>query len=160
MKIHILEKFKKFVPSKFEENPLKYYQEHGKPFRSGEILVDEAGVVRDDPTAVRFFQAWKSDSGDSIKVVAKKINLHKAKQAENDEPLWEWKILENVHQLGLPSAEPIGWVEQEGEYLILTEKIEGDHFEKFKDLKEGKNADYMTTVPVILSDVTQGFLIS
>ena len=135
MKFQINDKFEKFIPDSFKTDPFTYFESHGKAFRSGEKLIDETGVVQDDPGAVRAFPVWK-DGDKSLHVVAKMVNKKKAKLLGYEDDLHEWKVLEKICEMGLPCAEPIGWVEQNEEYLILTEKIEGLHFERFKDLDQ------------------------
>lgn len=133
MKFQIIDKFEKFIPDNFKTDPFAYFESHGKAFRTGDKLVDETGVVQDDPGAVRAFPAWRHGN-ESLHVVAKIVNRKKAKQLGYDDDLHEWKVLVKICEMGLPCAQPVGWVEQNGEYLILTEKIEGLHFERFKDL--------------------------
>ena len=118
-------RFVDFIPEEFKKDPLQYFETQGVNIKTGEIVVDENGRVREDLTAVKEFPTWVDSKGNELKVVGKRVNIEKGKIAQSGNPFYEYDIIQAVHSIGLPGANPIAKIEQNNSYLILTEKIKG-----------------------------------
>ena len=114
-----------FIPNEFRKNPFGYFESEGKNIKSGEIKIDEQGRVREDPTAVKEFPVWQNKEGKEIRVIGKRVNAEKGEVAKSKNPLHEYEIMKKVKKLGLPVANPIGYVKEKDKCLILTERIPG-----------------------------------
>lgn len=123
--IEISPEYEGYIPKEFLENPLKYFEEHGENIKSGEVKIDEGGIIRDDPTATRFLPRWENDDGETLEVVAKRVNPIKGVVGEIGDSLHEYKVMQMIAELGLPTAKPVGYVEHGKDTLILTERING-----------------------------------
>ncbi len=117
--------FSDFVPQEFKDDPVEYFEREGKNIKTGEIKYDDAGVVREDPTAVKDLPAWKNDDGKEVQTVGKRININKGEVGESGDPFHEYKILDRLNQMGLPSARPIAKAEKSGVHIIVMERIPG-----------------------------------
>lgn len=124
-KLEIKPQFEGFVPEEFKSGPIKYFEEKGTNIKSGEIKRDDTGRVREDPTAVKDLPVWADERGAELHAVGKRVNAGKAKVVESGDPFYEYKIMETVQELGLPSARPIVKAEQMGSHLIVVERING-----------------------------------
>lgn len=125
IKVEIEPDFRCFVPDEFIQNPIEYFEKMGQNIKSGEIKRDEFGRVREDPTAVKEFPAWQDAGGNELQTIGKRINTKKGKIGESGDPFYEYTIMKIVRSIGLPAPRPIAKVEQQGVYLIVTEKVPG-----------------------------------
>lgn len=131
VEIQIESEFADFVPTEFLADPLKYFEEKGINIKSGETQYDENGAVREDPDAVKRFPLWENGAGESIEVVAKKINVTKAEIGKSENPFYEYEIIEKVRGRGLPAPEPILKARTGNENLFVVKKAGGiNWFEK------------------------------
>ncbi len=124
-KVEVEPEFVEFAPQEFIDNPLEYFEREGKNVKSGEIKYDEAGIVREDPTAVKDLPTWRNAVGAEIKTVGRRVNTAKGAVGESGDPFHEYKILERLARLGLPAAKPIAKAEQAGMHVIVMERIPG-----------------------------------
>ncbi|MFA6322868.1 MAG: hypothetical protein WCX71_05375 [Candidatus Buchananbacteria bacterium] len=130
-KLRIESQYDDFLPENFRNNPQKYIEEHGENIKSGEIKYHEDGSVREDPTASKFLPKWQNAQGKIIQSISKKVNLEKVKTKieamgeKFEDPLLEFKMMSLCQILGLPSAEPIGFVEQNNDLYTLMERVKG-----------------------------------
>lgn len=122
------------APAGFMEDPFGYFESEGKNIKPGEKQTDKKGKIKDDPTAVKIIP-WN----DGVKVVAKRINPAKGKVGESGDPFYEARIMEAVTAAGLPAAKVIARVEQDGQYLLVMEKI---GFMSYWDLKHPESLGY------------------
>ena len=134
-KVEIKPKFANFVPEEFLNNPVGYFEREGKNIKTGEKKIDEEGMVREDPTAVKDLPVWKNKDGREILTVGKKVNIDKGAVAESNDPFYEYKILERLAKIGLPAAKPIAKVEQDGVHIIVMERIPGIRWPEKENLK-------------------------
>jgi hypothetical protein len=125
VRIEIEHGFEDFVPEVFKQDPIKYFENEGVNIKSGEVKIDDAGVVREDPTTVKVLPAWTSISGEVMEVVGKRVNVAKSKVGESGDPFYEYKIMEMVREVGLPTSKPVVKVECGGVHLIVMEKLKG-----------------------------------
>lgn len=125
VKIETKSDFESFIPEEFKQDPIKYFEEQGHNIKSGEIKRDETGRIREDPAAVKELPTWTNENQQELKVVGKKVNVEKGKVGESGDPFYEYRIIETVQSLGLPTIKPIAKTEQGDNYLILTEKATG-----------------------------------
>jgi len=114
-----------FIPAEFVNNPIQYFETYGTNMKEGEVLKDENGTVREDPTAVKELPEWLNGRGEKLAVVAKKVNNEKGKIRKFGDPLYEYRIMKIVLDAGLPAAEPIATVHSEAESLIVMKKLSG-----------------------------------
>jgi len=117
--------FSEFIPAEFISNPIEYFETYGTNMKDGEVLKDENGTVREDPTAVKELPEWFDGRGEKLAVVAKKVNNEKGKIRKFGDPLYEYKIMKIVLEAGLPAAEPIVAVNSEAGSLIVMKKLSG-----------------------------------
>ena len=93
IKLEIEGGFENFVPQKFKENPIGYFEEFGKNIKSGEIKYKESGEISEDPTAVKDLPVWENESGERIFSVGKKINTQKSQVAKTANPFHEYEVI-------------------------------------------------------------------
>lgn len=122
-----------FVPEEFRLNPLNYFETKGKNIKSGEVKYNLFGKIKEDPTAVKEFPVWSDKDGNELRTIGKKINIEKGKVGESGDPFYEYKIMEIVKGIGLPTPSPIAKVEHNGIHLIVMEKALGDNWYELKD---------------------------
>ncbi len=124
-KVEVEPEFNEFVPQEFLADPAGYFEREGKNIKTGEIKYDEAGRVREDPTAVKDLPVWKNTEGVEIQTVGRRVNTAKGAVGESGDPFHEYKILERLAQMELPAARPIAKAEQAGTHIIVMERIPG-----------------------------------
>lgn len=124
-KIIIEAGYNNFVPNEFKCDPFGYFERNGQNIKSGEVKLDEMGVIKEDPTAVKKIPAWMDEKGDKLEIIGKKVNTEKGKVGESGDPFYEYKIIKIVNNIGLPAPKPVAQIEQNDAYLFLMEKIEG-----------------------------------
>ena len=124
-KVEVEPEFRGFIPQEFLVDPKGYFEREGKNIKTGEKKIDENGVVREDPTAVKDLPTWKNNEGIELKTVARHVDTKKGKVGESGDPFYEYKIQEQLRQLGLPAAKPIAKAEQAGDHIIVMECIPG-----------------------------------
>jgi len=124
-KVEIESIFDSFVPEEFRSGPIKYFEEKGTNIKSGETKRDEAGRVREDPTAVKDFPVWKNTEGAELYTVGKRVNTGKAKVGLSGDPFYEYRIMEIAQELGLPAPRPVAKVEEGGSHLIVMGRVNG-----------------------------------
>lgn len=133
-KFEIEEGYRQFIPREFWDDPVGYFEETGRNIKPGDMKKDETGKVRDDPSAVKEFPAWKDVMGNELNVVGKKINVTKGEVGKSGDPFYEYKVLEIVHELGLPAQSPVAKVESGNSHFIFTEKVKGVNWYEKKTL--------------------------
>lgn len=124
-KVEIGPEFAAFAPQEFLNDPAGYFEREGKNIKTGEIKYDEAGKVREDPTAVKDFPTWKNEAGVELQTVGRRVNATKGTVGESGDPFHEYKILERLAQMELPAARPIAKAEQANTHIIVMERIPG-----------------------------------
>ncbi len=123
--IDIEKEFEDFLPEEFRADPFGYFDEHGINIKPGESIIDESGKVREDTSAVKYLPAWENPEGIKLETVAKRINPDKGRVRKEGDPFYEYKIMELLTQLGLPTIKPIAKVESNGQFMIITERAHG-----------------------------------
>lgn len=129
--LHIESQYDDFLPQDFINDPHKYIEDNGENIKSGEIKYHEDGKVREDPTASKFLPEWKNKRSEIIQSVSKKVNLEKVRTRtettgeEFEDPLLEYKMMSLCQILDLPSAKPIGFIEQDDKLYTLIERVKG-----------------------------------
>jgi hypothetical protein len=123
--VEIESEFEDMVPDDFKRDPFLYFEMNGTNIKSGEVKYDEAGVIREDPTAVKDLPVWEDISGNTVHPVGKKVNTQKAMIGESADPFYEYKIMEYVRSKGFPAARPIAKASRGNEHLIVMEKLAG-----------------------------------
>ena len=119
--IRIRQEYAKLLPSDFMQNPKEFLTHHG------EMLKGSKGEGEYPNEEVVLFKMT-----DGTEIVAKKIELRKAKEARK-----EFSILISAKKAGLPTAEPVGFLsgkeESDGSYLLMKklEGISGRNFDKY-----------------------------
>jgi len=119
--IRIRQEYAKLLPSDFMQNPKEFLTQHG------EMLKGSKGEGEYPDEEVVLFKMT-----DGTEIVAKKIELRKAKEARK-----EFSILISAKKAGLPTAEPVGFLsgkeESDGSYLLMKklEGISGRNFDKY-----------------------------
>ncbi len=131
--------FVEFVPQAFLNDPAGYFEREGKNIKTGEVKYDEAGVVREDPTAVKDLPAWTNAEGKEIHTVGRRVNTIKGAVGESGDPFYEYKILEKLTVMGLPVAKPIAKAEQAGTHIIVMERIPGIRWSEKESLNLKEN---------------------
>ncbi len=124
-KVEIEPEFIAFVPQEFLDDPTGYFEREGKNIKTGDIKYDSIGVVREDPTAVKDLPIWKNTEGMEIQTVGKRVNTTKGAVGESGDPLHEYKVLEQLSQMGLPASKPVAKAEHAGTHIIIMERIPG-----------------------------------
>jgi len=137
--IEIEPQYKEFVTEEFKNDPLGYFEREGKNIKSGEIKIDNDGVVREDPTAVKDLPPWKNYKGEEIFTVGRRVNISKGSVGDSGDPFYEYKILEQLQRLGLPAARPIAKAEQADSHLIVMERIPGIRWSERDSLRLKEN---------------------
>ena len=82
-----------------------YSETKGKNVKDGETLYDEGGRVVEDPSAVQDLPEWHNNQGDTLQVVAKRVNIGKGRMAESGDPFHESNVIRFAKSHGLPTAE-------------------------------------------------------
>lgn len=123
--VEVEPEFAAFVPQEFLDDPVGYFEREGKNIKTGETKYDEAGRVREDPTAVKDLPVWKNEDGTELHTVGRRVNTDKGAVGESGDPFHEYKILERLAQIGLPAARPIAKAEQANTHIIVMERIPG-----------------------------------
>ncbi len=119
--IRVRQEYAKLLPSEFMQNPKEFLTQHG------ELLKGSKGEGEYPDEEVVLFKMT-----DGTEIVAKKIELRKAKEARK-----EFSILISAKKAGLPTAEPVGFLsgkeESDGSYLLMKkiEGISGRNFDKY-----------------------------
>ena len=141
--VEVKASFTDFAPQEFIQNPAAYFEKEGRNIKTGEIKIDEQGIVREDPTAVKDLPPWKDSSGKEVQTVGRRVNVMKGAVGESGDPFYEYKILERLTQMGLPAARPIAKAEQGGIHIIVMERIPGMRWSErgSLDLKENGYSD-------------------
>lgn len=132
--IRVRQEYAKLLPAEFMQNPREFFTQHG------DLLKGSNGEGEYPDEEVVLFKMT-----DGTEIVAKKIELRKAKEARK-----EFSILISAKKAGLSTAEPVGFLsgkeESDGSYLLMK-KVEGRsgrHFEK--ELREsGKYSEEQIT---------------
>ncbi|HRY31054.1 MAG TPA: hypothetical protein P5328_01555 [Candidatus Paceibacterota bacterium] len=124
-KIETSERYKDFIPEDFSDDPIKYFEEKGVQIKEGNVEIDGAGRVREDPTAVVDFPVWVNGAGEQIQVVAKRVNIEKGQISKSRDPFYEYKVMQIVRKLNLLAPEPIAKVESEEGHVIVMERVKG-----------------------------------
>ena len=110
--IRIRQEYAKILPQDFVKDPREFLTQHG------ELLKGSKGEGDYPDEEITLFKMT-----DGTEIVAKKIELRKAKEARK-----EFSILISAKKAGLPTAEPVGFVsgkeEKDGSYLLMK-KLEG-----------------------------------
>ena len=134
--IRIRQEYAKILPQDFVKDPKDFLTQHG------ELLKGSKGEGDYPDEEIILFKMT-----DGTEIVAKKIELRKAKEARK-----EFSILISAKKAGLPTAEPVGFVsgkeENDGSYLLMK-KLEGFSGRNFgKHLRDsGKfNEDQIKTI--------------
>jgi len=117
--------YESYIPEDFRENPLTYFETHGKNIKQGEIEYHTDGTVSEDPTAVKDFPVWENGNGDRLFTVGKRVNLDKGMINKTKDPFYEYMIMKIVQQKNLPGAKPIVKISQGNSHLIIMERIPG-----------------------------------
>ncbi len=117
--------FEDFVPKQFRTDPIGYFESQGVNIKSGDLVRDETGRVREDPTAVKDLPVWSNAAGQELYVVGKRVNTHKSKVGKTGDPFYEYGIMEIAQEFGLPASRPIAKVSYEQEHLIVMTRIPG-----------------------------------
>jgi len=119
--IRIRQEYAKLLPPDFMQNPKEFLTQHG------EMLKGSKGEGEYPDEEVVLFKMT-----DGTEIVAKKIELRKAKEARK-----EFSILISAKKAGLPTAEPVGFLsgkeESDGSYLLMKkiDGISGRNFDKY-----------------------------
>jgi len=119
--IRIRQEYAKLLPPDFMQNPKEFLTQHG------EMLKSSKGEGEYPDEEVVLFKMT-----DGTEIVAKKIELRKAKEARK-----EFSILISAKKAGLPTAEPVGFLsgkeDTDGSYLLMKkiEGISGRNFDKY-----------------------------
>lgn len=119
--IRIRQEYVKLLPPDFMQNPKEFLAQHG------EVLKGSKGEGKYPDEEVVLFKMT-----DGTEIVAKKIELRKAKEARK-----EFSILISAKKAGLPTAEPVGFLsgkeDVDGNYLLMKkiEGISGRNFDKY-----------------------------
>jgi len=119
--IRIRQEYAKLLPSEFMQNPKEFLTQHG------ELLKGSKGEGEFPDEEIILFKMT-----DGTEIVAKKIELRKAKEARK-----EFSILISAKKAGLPTAEPVGFLsgkeDIDGSYLLMKkiEGISGRNFDKY-----------------------------
>lgn len=119
--IRVRQEYAKLLPSEFMQNPKEFLTQHG------EMLKGSKGEGEYPDEEVVLFKMT-----DGTEIVAKKIELRKAKEARK-----EFSILISAKKAGLPTAEPVGFLsgkeDTDGSYLLMKkiEGISGRNFDKY-----------------------------
>lgn len=124
-RVEVEPEFSDFVPQEFLDDPTGYFEREGKNIKTGEKKIDEAGVVREDPTIVKDFPVWRNPKGVEIQTVGRRVNITKGAVGESGDPFHEYRILEKLARMGLRAAKPVAKAEQAGTYIIVMERIPG-----------------------------------
>ncbi len=132
--IEIEPEFAGFTPQEFIIDPVGYFEREGKNIKKGERMLDEQGVVREDPTAVKDFPVWKDAEGAEIQTVGKRVNANKGAMAKSGNPFYEYEVMQKVGQMKLPVARLVAKAEQSGVYLIVMERIPGVRWSELDSL--------------------------
>lgn len=110
--IRIRQEYAKLLPAEFIQNPKGFFAQHG------ELLKGSKGQGEYPDEEIVLFKLT-----DETEIVAKRIELRKAKEARK-----EFSILISAKKAGLHTAEPVGFLsgkaETDGGYLLMK-KIEG-----------------------------------
>jgi hypothetical protein len=154
-KVEVEPEFVEFVPQEFLDDPAGYFEREGKNIKTGEIKYDEAGVVREDPTAVKDLPVWRSARGAEIQTVGRRVNTTKGAIGESGDPFHEYKILERLAQMGLPAARPLAKAEQGGTHIIVMERIPGVRWPERDSLKLKENGYSEEDIMALMSDAEQ-----
>lgn len=117
--------FAKSVPREFMDDPFGYFVREGENIKAGEVVVDELGNVREDPTATKDLPSWIDEEGREVKIVGKKVNLSKGQIHRTNDPLHEFRVLTIVQENGLPGARPLARAESGEDHLIVMERVPG-----------------------------------
>jgi hypothetical protein len=135
--------YENFVPEAFKADPFDYFERYGINIKPGESKFDEQGVIREDVSAVKYLPVWKDSNGLAIDVVAKRINPEKGRVRKENNPFYEYKIMEILTELGLPTIKPVAKIESNGQFMIVTERAKGFNlFEINKMIPELKAKGY------------------
>ncbi|MFA6445952.1 MAG: hypothetical protein WCW14_01740 [Candidatus Paceibacterota bacterium] len=137
IKIEVEGEFDNYIPKDFIDDPVGYFERFGENIKKGNRKIDDKGVIRDDPTAVKDLPVWRNQEGLEKHVVGKLVNIDKGNIRKTGDPFYEYKVLQRLNQLRLPSAKIVARVEQDGMYLILMERIPGLRWHELKSLNLG-----------------------
>lgn len=117
--------FEGLVPEAFLRSPVSYFETHGVNIKQGEIERDDAGRIKEDPTAVKDLPVWEDASGRRIHPVGKRVNVEKGKVAKSGDPFYEVEIMKYVRSKGLPAAQPIAKASEGNVHIIVMENVPG-----------------------------------
>jgi hypothetical protein len=127
--------FSDYVPLEFTQDPVGYFESEGKNIKTGDIKHDEAGRVREDPTAVKDLPVWIDTEGNELFTVGKRVNVKKGEVGKSGDPFYEYKVLEIIRDNNLPGPSPVVKIEQDGTHLIVMERVQGVRWPERNSLK-------------------------
>lgn len=154
-KVEVEPGFSEFVPKEFLDDPSGYFEREGRNIKTGEIKYDEAGAIREDPTAVKDLPVWSNADGVVVETVGRRVNTTKGVVGESDDPFYEYKILERLAQMGLPAAKPVAKAEQAGAHIIVTERIPGIRWSERGSLQLKENGYSDEDIEALVSEAEQ-----
>lgn len=151
--VEIESEFQSLVSDDFKHDPFLYFELHGINIKSGDIKYDEAGVIREDPTAVKDLPEWKNQQGFKINPVGKRVNIKKAMVGESGDPFYEYRIMKYVRSIGLPAARPIAKASRGEDHLIVMEKLSGIRWAEKDSLHLDEKGYTKEDIEKLMSDV-------
>ncbi len=124
-KIETEAQYASFIPQEFISDPVKYFEEHGKNIKSGEVRFKETGEIEEDLTAVKDLPVWVNEQGKELFTVGKKVNAEKSQVGKSGDVFYEYEIMKLATELGLPCPKPVSRVEHGGVHILIMEKVQG-----------------------------------
>ncbi|HVV15226.1 MAG TPA: hypothetical protein VHD55_02420 [Candidatus Paceibacterota bacterium] len=153
--VEVESEFAEFVPQDFLNDPVGYFERGGKNIKTGEVKYDEAGALREDPTAVKDLPVWTNSNGIEILTVGRRVNTIKGAVGESGDPFYEYKILEKLMEIGLPAARPIAKAEQGGTHIIVMERIPGVRWSERESLNLKEKGYSDEDIATLISEAEQ-----
>ncbi|MFA6415820.1 MAG: hypothetical protein WCW47_03605 [Candidatus Paceibacterota bacterium] len=124
-KVETEEGFDTFVPEEFRADPFGYFEREGRNIKSGEVTLDEQGVIKEDPTATKDLPVWHDSQGAELHTVGKKVNTVKSQIGKSGDPFYEYLIMKIAREFDLPAPTPVAKAKRGNEHLIVMKKTEG-----------------------------------
>lgn len=132
VKIEVESGYEDFIPKEFLADPMGYFESYGENIKSGEIIYNESGQRKEDPTKVKELPVWADKNGNQLNVIGKRISIGKGEMGRTENPFHEYDVMKILGTIGFPTSIPVAKVAHDGIYLLVMEKVSGIGWYEFE----------------------------
>jgi hypothetical protein len=124
VRVEIEPGYEPFIPELFREQPVEYFESVGQNIKTVDVRWEDDTQPRVSSTAVKELPVWTDEQGKELHAVAKRVDSTKGHPASGD-TFYEYRVIQTVHEAGLPAPKLIAKAQQQGIGVFVMEKVEG-----------------------------------